>query len=340
MAYWTDTHAMGKTPVFRKDNIVDTLDMKMTEIVDTSNEENADFALHGGDLYHREDVAPSVATRMNEHLDRFNCPVGSIIGSHDMDSYSKDLSRVLIGVAESAGAFIHIKFDSPMRFTGEDGAIITLTGADADAEFDYNSNIADYCPEKPKDSDCHIHVCHSMLWHKKLPEGVPCTLIDDIVEHTQADIILSGHIHGGFGPIIRYNAKGEKKIFFNPGSVLRVDRSKAERTRAIKMGFVRVTKEDFWVDPYVLKTPRSGDDVLDLEALEAEIEKKNKQDEFMAKLAGDDLEAFRSINIYDALEGVGKRQKVEPRIITMAKDAVIEAEGQIRGSVDSHLEQI
>ena len=60
--FLTDTHIRGTNPQNRKDDFLKTLFDKMTEVFDLAKQNNVDIIIHGGDVFDRPDISPSIHT--------------------------------------------------------------------------------------------------------------------------------------------------------------------------------------------------------------------------------------------------------------------------------------
>ena len=125
----------------------------------------------------------------------------------------------LINVIDERGAIILEK----------DGTKIQLTGQPYVYDIDHKESRDKYLvKDREEDVDFAIHMVHGMLLDKPFIEGIPYTLVDDILD-TKADITLSGHYHLGY-KLIEY----EGKYFINPGSLVRLTNSNSEIKRRPK----------------------------------------------------------------------------------------------------------
>lgn len=305
--FFTDTHIRGTTPKNRLDNLTDTLEYKLNEIVNISHEHNVDFILHGGDLFDRPDISLSVVSRFVPILDKFKVPFYIICGNHDVYGHNPEtVNRTILGLFDKIG-IIHLINKDDIIFLEDDDMVVQLTGQPYTYNIDSSkdSYMVDYVDKKAKYS---IHMVHGMLLDKPFIKGIPYTLIDDI-KSTKADITLSGHYHSGFG-IINY----DNKYFVNPGSVIRITNSLREIERIPQVVIINLDKK-IEIELIPLKSALPGEKVLDRKEIETFIYKSEKLSQF--KQSVDNTANFQKLDVNEILlelsqsEGVSNEVKEE-----------------------------
>ncbi|RKD34497.1 metallophosphoesterase family protein [Thermohalobacter berrensis] len=309
LLFFTDTHIRGTTPRNRKDNLIETLETKFKEILYISKEHDVDFILHGGDLFDRPDISPSIVRKFALILNSFHIPIYAIAGNHDIYGHNIDtLHRTMLGLFDAIGIIKLIKQDEVV-FLSRDNIKVQLTGQSYKYNIDSKTNKNSYIINKKDDDvDYAIHIVHGMLLDKPFIEGIPYTLIDDILD-TKADITLSGHYHSGFGV-----KEIEGKYFINPGSVIRITNSLREIDRTPKVVLIKLDK-DINIDLIPLKTAKPGKEILDRSHIEMAMLKNERIVEFKQSIdSSADFEKLDIDHIVNSLaqtEGVSDSVKKE-----------------------------
>ena len=207
LLYFTDAHLRGTTPRSRNDDYLLAMEQKFDEISEIIRDNNIEAVLNGGDLFHTPSPAYSVVSTFTKKMKSWGIPIYSVIGSHDRYGYNAStLNRTAKGMLEAAGIVQII--DSPLEISK--GLFICGNSHDIDLD---DSPLNYYMP-RPENCEYMIQLVHGML--VETPFFGKHTLIKDV--DTDADLVLIGHFHFGFGPIV----KG-KTTYLNIGSLGRVE---------------------------------------------------------------------------------------------------------------------
>ncbi|MFZ3171933.1 MAG: metallophosphoesterase [Carboxydocellales bacterium] len=315
LLYLTDTHYRGTNPEARTDDFPAAIRAKIREIHEIAKRENVRGILHGGDLFNRPDVALSVLGEMELLIMESPAPWYVTPGSHDMVGYNTGtLPRTALGHAIQLG-FVKVLGKDPLVMA--DGIHITA------AAFDWtiDKDIAHYQPVRRQDCRVHIHIAHGMLLDHDAP--FDHFLIDDI--QTDADVILTGHYHPGFGVI-----KRRGKIFCNPGAVARQDASMAELDRIPNVALIEITNGTMDVRLIPLKSARPGTEVLSREHLEAAAERENTMADFVSLLEKTGID--RMLDIAELLQKLALVDSIPESITKNALDRLARAQERIKGA--------
>ncbi len=241
--YFTDIHLKGVNPKSRKDNYLEAICKKLTEVGEIGNTLKVDCFLCGGDLFDLYDPAYSVTNKLISIFKGYRAPIFTIIGSHDYDGYNlTTLPRTAIGNLIQSGVLKSLKeFICPIVRGTENKSLVSITGFNHSIDMDKNLNVY---KEKSKDTAIYkIGVYHSMLLDKPFP-FCDFTLLSDVAKVTSFDCILSGHYHPGYktevinvkdnkAQFIETNTfqhskrDGKDILFCNPGAISRL--TKTER---------------------------------------------------------------------------------------------------------------
>lgn len=295
--FMTDTHGRTNNPASRKDNFPDTILKKIEWVIDYANSKDARI-LHGGDWVNRPDTSPAYISKMCKIFKKAKYPILGILGNHDIYGYNPSTYyRTPLHIASSCNAFSIIGED----FINVEGSNIYISGSSSTGLLDKNGRTSEYYTPrrlKPKDEgEVRIHIVHGFLTDHSWPEGVPYTLINDI-DDTDADILLTGHEHSGYGII-----KKENKIFCNPGALGRVSASVGDVNRNVQIA--EITIEDGVYDVSLIPLPddiaRPADEVLDRVALEEEKAANARIETFAQQIEQININDEQSISLNDTM---------------------------------------
>lgn len=308
LLFFTDTHIKATNPISRTDDYLSTLKYKFNEVKEIIKEEKIDYVLHGGDLFDRPDVPVRIVGKFANILKSFNVPIYMISGNHDIFGHNPStVERSMIGLLNTLNIVHLINKDEPIIL--KDSSInIQISGAPY--IYDIDSNFKNYYfPKRLDNIDYHIFMIHSFLLDKPFINTVSHTLIDEIKD-VDADIILSGHYHTGFG-IKEYN----NKYFVNPGSLLRTNSSIPEINRMPKVLIIELSKEKIFLRERFLQTALEGKLVLN-------------QNDHSEKLRAEALEDFKLLvrentnlenyNIIEILKEISTKNDFPKKILEEA----------------------
>lgn len=323
LLYFTDTHIRGTNPKNRKDDFVQTLENKLTEIVDIINKENIDYVIHGGDLFDRPDISVSIVSRFAKIFKTIKVPFYIVSGNHDMFGHNPlTINRTMLGLLDNLDFFTLINKDEKVLLS-DDNITVQITGQPYEYDIDDPLNRENYIvSEIDEKAKYAIHVVHGMLLEKPFVRGIPFTLLEDIKD-TKANITLAGHYHSGYKTTII-----DGKYFINPGSMVRVTNSLREIDRMPKVVIIELN-DDIDIQYYTLKTALTGDLVLD----RSEIEKHNFKSERMHEFKQTINSAmnFDRMDINDILIQVSSSEGVsdEVKIEALRRIAQIQMKGSL-----------
>ncbi|MDV2885202.1 DNA repair exonuclease [Alkalihalophilus pseudofirmus] len=305
--YITDTHIRGTTPKNRKDSFVETMTAKIKEVITIANREKVDVLLHGGDVFDRPDLSPNVVGQFARLFKEAEMPIFAIAGNHDTYGHNPEtISRTMLGLLDSFGLMTVIQPDAPVLIE-KNGVKVQISGQPYHYDLDQRDPKLDYYPNNEHEADVMIHLVHSMLVEKALPDGIPHTLIDHIWG-TSADIVLTGHFHGGFGLKER-----DGKYICNPGAMARVNNHWTEISRIPQyvLGTIDSTGAiNLTLHP--LQTAEKGDDVLDRTYLEKAVHQEEKLHEFVQQVK--EQSEFKSLKMGDIIAEIAALSNVEEKV--------------------------
>lgn len=306
LLFFTDTHIRGTSPKNRKDNIVDTLEKKFKEIINIIKINNIDYVLHGGDLFDRPDISPSIVSRFAKILSMIEVPIYIVSGNHDIYGHNPEtINRSMLGVFDAVGV-VKILDEQKIILLEKDNIKVQLTGASYSFDIDTDKEKSKYIVKnKLQGVKYAIHIVHGMLLDRPFIEGIPYTLIDDI-DKTAADITLVGHYHSGFGII----QKGDK-YFVNPGSLIRITNSLKEIERQPQIAIIDLD-DDIKIDLIPLKVAEKGEKVLDRKQIEISMYRNEKLMQF--KQIVDSSTDFEKLDINHILNNISNAEGVSEEV--------------------------
>lgn len=258
--YFTDTHIRGTNPKNRKDDFVNSLELKFEEIVEIVNSKDIDYVIHGGDLFDRPDISISVVSKFANIIKKIHKPIYIVSGNHDIFGHNPStIDRTMLGLLKSLD-FLNVIDEKSVIILKKNGIQVQLTGMPYRYDID-NSKEGYILSHVSPNTDYSIHIVHGMLLDRPFLKGIPYTLVDDIIE-TKADITLAGHYHAGFDTI-----KKDGKYFISPGSLVRITNSLKEIERLPKLVLIDL-EDKITIEMLNLKSAKSGEDVLDRSEIE------------------------------------------------------------------------
>lgn len=283
----TDLHGRTNNPISRKDDFPETILKKIAWVVDYANGIGAGI-LCGGDWLNRPDTSAAFISKMCGILEGADNAVIGVLGNHDLFGYNvKSFARTPLAIAAACNN-IHILGNEEIDM-GDESVHIYISGSHSSPLIDRGGRTEEYYTprkDKPKSvNEVRIHIVHGFLTDKDWPDGVPYTKID-AVKDTDADILLAGHEHLGFGI-----KTAEDTIFCNPGALGRVSAGVGEINRDVKIAEITIQKRlNEEVEYSVKLIPLPGDialpasDVLDREKIELEKEMQKKIEGFAEQI--------------------------------------------------------
>ncbi|MCI6610313.1 MAG: metallophosphoesterase [Ezakiella sp.] len=315
--YFSDTHIRSTTPRHRLDDFKESLYEAFVEIRNIGIENDVDFYIHGGDLVDRPDVPIFTIRQFAKVMQSFEKPIFFVPGNHDIFGYNvNSLNRTAIALLHDFSLITIMRDNSPICFTLKDTSV-ALHSASFSRDLDTDIGRGAYIVNK-KLADFDIMIAHGMLLAKKF-ELINHTLVDEI-KHTKADLTLSGHYHTGF-ELINY----EGKLFYNPGSIARLEASEIELTRRPKVIVVELNKgENINIKDVYLRSAKKGEDILDRNSI---IEEKIANERFeYEKEKIKSIQFEKMLNFDDILRELEKNEAIEDNVKAKAIELLDEVQ--------------
>lgn len=303
--YFTDTHIRGTAPKNRLDTFPETLKNKVSQVIEIAKKEQVDVLLHGGDVFDRPDLSPSTVGQFAQIFRQAHAPIYTISGNHDTFGHNPEtVSRTMLGLLDAFGIMTLIHPDQPIVLEKE-GLKVQFSGQPYHYDLDQRDPKLDYYPVNETQADKMIHLAHSMLVEKALPEGIPHTLVDHIWG-TSADVILTGHFHSGFGIKER-----EGKFICNPGAIARINNHWTEIERMPKVIIGTVRKEGIELKEIELQAAK-GSDVLDRAYVEKASHQEEKLHAFVQQVK--EQSNFQTLQMNEIIREIAAMSNVEDKV--------------------------
>lgn len=305
-----DLHFRGTSPRNRKDDYLTAAKAKMREVYKIAVEHNAKAIITPGDVFDRPEVSISVLLDVVNLLKESPVPIYTTIGNHDVFSYNLDTyERTSLHLLEMLVPQLKVYSENQMAIIGTNDADVAIT-------FEPYSNKIDregygYSPYDKEANTVAIHVAHGLLLNH-VPPFDRFTLVQEV--KTDADIVLTGHCHTGYG----IHKRSDGKVFCNPGALMRLAASQTEIERPIQVALIDIrSKEDFDITLVPLQCAKSGEEVLDRSKIEENAARAYAMEEFAALIQTNTSEKVM-LNIPDIIEQIAKMENFDPQVIQEA----------------------
>jgi DNA repair exonuclease SbcCD nuclease subunit len=324
--YTTDSHGRWSNPAARLDDFPYTILKKFEYINHLAEELDVAAILHGGDWVESPDVSNTFVSELASILTRSKKPWYGILGNHDVYGQNPEtFKKTPLAIAVAAGAFTRLSEVPTIFYDGEDKAAIT--GKDSYFDLDKKIDREDYTILERVPNAVNIRLVHGMLDDHKWMDNVDSTSIDEII-NTKADIILTGHIHPGYGVI-----KKNYKIFCNPNALARVSASVGDVNLEVRVALITIANQSFDVEliPFPVSIARPANEIIDRAKLEAEKEHKRQLQNFKDGLKTDTIVTDgRAFEPYYVLDAIAKEDGLDENIVTMTRERLGRAEEQLK----------
>lgn len=301
LVQFNDAHIRGSTPFSRLDDYPETLWTKFQQLTDFIKEHKIEAILNGGDLFDTPDPSTGVVNRYLELFRSWNIPIYSVVGSHDLFGYNeRTLERTALGTLRASGVVSIIHMAKRIGENCQIGGISHSYSLDENPETDYYL--------KKVTDDYMIQMCHGMITPG--PFFGKYTLYSQI--KTEADLVICGHYHPGFGPFLIDGA-----TIINIGSMGRTENV----IRKYPPGFLYIDTDvpewefisfDVDPDPFVAKSQVDVQSIINI-------------DNFIESLK-EKVGNFEKADLKGLLTTVAEEQKIPAHIVSKALGYIEEDE--------------
>ncbi len=323
-----DWHLRGTNPRNRIGSYVDAAKEKIREVFAIAVDIGAKAILVPGDIFDAPQVADSVKSMYADLLSESPVPIYTTPGNHDLSGYNIDtyengslkiLSRMVPGLG------VVIRPNDGKLFTeygdmGEELLVhVTFTPYSGKVDREGYGYTPDYLGAFSSFTEpFRIHVAHAMALDH-IPPFDRYTLLQDI--KTEADLVLTGHDHTGYGVYRR----ADGKVFCNPGALMRSSASMSELERPIQVAVIDIrTKDDFDVTLIPIRSARVGSEVLDRSGIEADKARSYAMESFAA-LIKTNTGAKVLLDIPTIIETIASQEGIDAEVIATALKKIEEA---------------
>lgn len=259
-----DWHIRGNNPRARVDDYRETIKGKLRQVFQLAKSYGVRYIVTPGDTFDRPDVAVAVILEFAAVLDESPVPIITTAGNHDLfghnpDSFGRSSLAVLAAILRDKLKVIMHPQQVHRGIIGQrvDKKLYSFTAIPFSPQVDRDG--FGYCPGfRAAENETLVHISHGMLLDH-VPPWEKFTLVEDV--QTQADIVLAGHDHLGFGVIKRRDGK----IFVNPGGLMRISAAVAEINRLVQVAVIDLDTKDVKLVPLQVQP---GEKVLDRSHLE------------------------------------------------------------------------
>lgn len=284
LVWRTDVHMSDQAPSSRKDDWVDTVLGKLSQVRDVASRVKAHAILDGGDFFHIKSPTRNsheTVRRVAEHHLAYPCPVFCTPGNHDSvyGNYAF-LGQQPLGVLYGSGVFKRL-YDEHEAIFEESTLKVRVVGIPYHGpryEMDRFHRIT------RGDEDVLICVAHVLASDKggKMFEGEDIVRYSDLLD-TEPDIYCFGHWHKDQGVEGLSGPKGDK-LFVNIGSLTRGSLSEDDVQRRPACAVISVDgPRKFSVETIRLEVS-PPEEVFDIEGRARQVRRQVEMDQFVERI--------------------------------------------------------
>lgn len=319
----TDSHLTAKTPTSRQDIYYQSLLQKFNDLTTLIHDQDIDFVIHTGDVFHTPRISLDIAGKLAHIFLEWGVPIYVVPGNHDIDGYNlSTIHQTMLGFLARTGVIQlltrHQSFDIPYDCPNGARLFVHLEGQEYYDEID-RGNPMDYALLEPK--DFNILAVHGMLMEKPYFPEVPHTLIEQV--ETDADVVLVGHYHPGFQPVVHQQTQ-----FLNPGSFGRVEIAHREPKvyilEVLHQGRQHPNLYLHDVQEVLLPSAGLSDTIFDFEAHEEKKTKKQDLLQFKASIE-EALSLSHACSMDQLLDEMAQTADFSQDVVAYAKERIEEA---------------
>lgn len=318
-----DWHIRGTNPRNRLgDYRADTKD-KLREVFKLATKWDAKGIIVPGDIFDRPEVSIAVLLEFAEVLNESPVPILTTPGNHDIYGYNlATYWRSSLRLLEMLVPKLTVFTDTNVRHHFKAGATeVAISFTPYSAKMDINGYGYDpYVDVEPlllegiNKMEYKIHVAHGML----LDHMPPFDRYTDIQSvYTNADLVLTGHDHIGYGIYKRPDGK----IFCNPGSLTRLAASTGEIKRTIRVALIKVAGLESTTEFINLEVAKPGDEVLDRSKLELNNQRIYAMETFSTLIQAKTGERIL-LDVNQIIEEIAKLEGSAPHIVKAALEII------------------
>ena len=305
----TDSHGTAKSPEGRKDIYYIAFLRKLYELGYVIKKAGIDVVMHTGDLFHSSRVSDKFAGQVASMIKSWGVPVYVVPGNHDIEGYTIDtIDNTKLGLLAKAGVVKILDRDNSvlLNCSSDNGDFtVRLAGQEYYADID-TGNKDDFMMQEGL-ADFNVLGYHGTLVNRKLHPSMRFTMASDVI--TDADVILCGHLHEKYW----FNINDDTSAY-NPGAMMRLDRSEYNKTHLPTYGILTVTMNqndelESEYNFYEFRTARPASEVLDYETHDFNKTKVITLDSFKESLQASASSIQTETNVADMIKSTGAGDK-------------------------------
>lgn len=299
--FLTDTHYRDDKPKGRTDDIMKAQFDELGEVLEICRDEDVDAVLHGGDFFNTKKPSHRLVVHILDWCKLLARPVIGVIGNHDITGYNlESVENSGLGVLFESGAVERLDAAEWEK----DKIVIKAVHSSLKFETDYmfDSKYDDYV--KIIISHNYVIPADDMPWGFIHPKDIK----------TNANLVLCGHYHTPF------DYSDGKTRWINPGSISRWKLT--ERDHIPQVLLITVEKGEAKVVYQPLKTAKPGNEIFDLDTVEAQKQQERNIAQFAQSL---EETSFQDIDIEQVVLTKGKEQDVPVPILDLILKKIREA---------------
>jgi exonuclease SbcD len=316
LLYFGDVHIRGKNPRNRTDDYKEALKAKLREIFKLAEYNQVKAILCPGDIFDRPEVTNSVLLEFAAVFKESPVPIYTTPGNHDVYSYNLDTyGRTSLRILELIVPQLTVTTNPKENILlTENDTTVALSFQPYDQNIDRDGY--GYSPGDPVEEAYKIHIAHGMLLDHDPKVFDRYTYVGTV--KTEADLVLCGHDHLGFG---FYERKDGKK-FLNCGAICRLAASEAEISRKVQVALITIEDNQLQrIELIDLRSAKPGDQILDRSQIEAEEKRQYAMEEFAALIQSED--GTKAIVDLDAIvEAIAKKEGYAPEVVQKALEKI------------------
>lgn len=320
----TDSHGTVKSPESRKDIYYLAFLRKMYELKYVIKQEDIKLILHTGDLFHSSRVSDKFAGQLAEIIKSYGIPMYVLPGNHDIEGYTIDtIDQTKLGLLYKTGVVKRLDRSHPLFIKSQKENIsVNIAGQEYYKDID-DGNVDDLNMQMSNQADFNILCYHGFLCDTSPNPLMKVTLCKDVL--TDADVILSGHYHRSF----KY--QDQDFCIYNPGSLMRVDRTEYNKTHMPQYGILEITRNSSGNVQHTynfckFKIAAPADEVFDFEAADRKKHTLITLENFKNSIANTNFNSNMNTSIENIINDVSNNfsldSAVEQRTIDVYHNAL------------------
>ena len=309
----TDSHATGKAPSGRTDIYYMSFLKKMYELKYVIKQNDIKLIIHTGDLFHSSHASDKFVGQIAEIVKEYGIPMYVVPGNHDIEGYTiSTLDQTKLGLLYKTGVVFELDREkNPIQLkSSREGLTICIAGQEYYKDID-TGNMHDFEMRSSGNADFNILAIHGYLCNSPQHPDVKCTQCSSIV--TDADVILSGHLHEAF----EYH--GTDFSVYNPGSMMRVEQTTYNKKHLPQYGILEVTKVNGVVQhtytTYPFKIAEPSEKVFDYTLKNQKKKSLITLENFKNSIANTNFNKNLNNSIENIISGVAQNLSVTPEIL-------------------------